>query len=70
MENNYEAYYYAALIVQHLKGELSAAEEIKLQEWLQASPENALLLEKLQNEDSLKTELDFLDTVNHHRAWQ
>lgn len=70
MENNYEAYDYAVLIVRHLKGELSAAEEIELQEWLQASPENALLLEKLQNEDHIKAELDFLSTINSYKAWQ
>lgn len=70
MGNNYEAYYYAALIVQHLKGQLSEDEEIKLQQWLQASPENALLLKKLQNEDHVKTEIDFLSTINNQKAWQ
>lgn len=70
MDNNYEAYQYAALIVKHLRGELSAVERIKLNEWINENPENALLLEKLQDEGVVKTELDFLASINTRDAWQ
>lgn len=70
MDNNYEAYQYAILIVKHLRGELSAVEQIKLNEWLKEAPENALLLEKLQDEGIVKADLDFLASINTRDAWQ
>jgi len=70
MDNNYEAYQYAVLIVKHLRGELSAVERIKLNEWIRESSENALLLEKLQDEGMVKAELDFLASINTRDAWQ
>jgi ferric-dicitrate binding protein FerR (iron transport regulator) len=70
MDNNYEAYQYAALIVKHLRGELSAVERTKLNEWIKKSPENALLLEKLLDEGVVKTELDFLASIDTRDAWQ
>lgn len=70
MDNNYEAYQYAVLIVKYLRGELSAVEQIKLNEWIKENPENALLLEKLQDEGLVKAELDFLASINTRDAWQ
>lgn len=70
MDNNYEAYQYAVLIVKHLRGELSAAEELRLRDWIQAKPENAALLQQLQNEGIVKAELDFLASINTREAWQ
>jgi hypothetical protein len=70
MDNHYEAYQYAVLITKHLRGELSAIEEIKLNTWLNEKPENALLLEKLQNEGTIKNDLDFLASIKTEDAWQ
>lgn len=70
MDNNYEAYQYAVLIAKHLKGGLSAIEEIELNAWINAKPENALLMEKLQNEEMIKSDLDFLTSIKTRDAWQ
>ncbi|MES2277083.1 MAG: FecR domain-containing protein [Bacteroidota bacterium] len=70
MDNNYEAYQYAGLIVKYLKGEISAREEAKLNAWIEEKPENALLLQKLKDETSIKTDLDFLSSINMQDAWQ
>jgi transmembrane sensor len=70
MDNHYEAYQYAILITKHLRGELSAIEEIKLNTWLSEKPENELLLEKLQNEGTIKNDLDFLTSIKTEDAWQ
>jgi transmembrane sensor len=70
MNDNYEAYQYAVLIIKHLKGELSAIEEIKLKAWINENPENALLLEKLQDEELIKSDLNFLATIKTRDAWQ
>jgi len=53
-----------------LKGGLSAIEEIELTAWINAKPENALLLEKLQNEEMIKSDLDFLESIKTRDAWQ
>jgi ferric-dicitrate binding protein FerR (iron transport regulator) len=71
MDNHYdEAYQYAVLIAKHLRGELSAIDQIKLNTWLNEKPENALLLEKLQNEGTIKNDLDFLASLKTDDAWQ
>ncbi|MDN5284606.1 MAG: hypothetical protein JWR38_880 [Mucilaginibacter sp.] len=70
MDNHCEAYQYAVLITKRLRGELSAIEEIKLNTWLNEKPENALLLEKLQNEGTIKSDLDFLASIKTEDAWQ
>ncbi|MEO6520121.1 MAG: FecR domain-containing protein [Mucilaginibacter sp.] len=70
MENNYEAYEYAVLILKQLKGELSVTEEIKLNAWLKESPENMHLLEKLQDERLVQTDLDFFSAIDQKDAWQ
>jgi ferric-dicitrate binding protein FerR (iron transport regulator) len=70
MDNNYEAYQHAALIAKRLEGKLSAIEETELNAWINAKPENALLMEKLQDEELTKADLDFFASVKTGDAWQ
>lgn len=70
MDNNHEAYQYAALIVKQLRGELSANEQAKLNSWIEEGPENAALMQKMQDEAAMKTDLDFFEGINNEKAWQ
>lgn len=70
MDNNHEAYEYAALIVKHLRGELSPSEQVKLNIWIEERPENAALVKKLQDEAAMKPDIDFFDAIDQNKAWE
>ena len=47
----------AALIIKHLRGELTSEENTELQEWIEASAENRDLFNRLSNEDTFKQDI-------------
>lgn len=70
MEDNFEAYHYAQLIAKYLRGELSAIEEDELNAWINEKPENALLVKTLQQQEMIKSDLDFFAAIKTEDAWQ
>jgi transmembrane sensor len=69
MDQNHEAYYYADLLVRRLRGELSAAEDIELNQWINKDPENKKLLDMLESEELLQADLDYIDSIQVNKAW-
>ncbi|SFQ31006.1 FecR family protein [Parafilimonas terrae] len=64
------SFYIASLIVKHLKGGLTNAEQQDLNNWLAASKQNRDLFRELTNADELERQVQELDKVNTGAAWQ
>jgi len=54
----------AALIGRHIKGELNTTETQELESWMDASPENRIMVEELMNKDIRETEWENLQQYN------
>ncbi len=63
-DTNQQAFKEAELILKHLRGETTEMEEAALSKWLAEDPRNQLLLDSLNQENALKEELDFFQSVD------
>jgi transmembrane sensor len=69
--NNYGPYYkIAALIAKSLQGGLAGEEQMELEEWLQSTPQNRELFDKLLDESVTKKQLDIYSASERENAWK
>lgn len=60
----------AQFILKYLRDELTIQEKNELEAWLCANENNRILFEELTNEQLIKNELQFFDTIFTDAAWQ
>lgn len=60
----------ADLISKYLKGDLTAAEKVWLDEWLKEDVGNQQLLDELENEDRVNKDLLFFSSIDQTAAWK
>lgn len=58
------------LLKKYLKGTLTESESAQFDTWLQASPENRAMVERLQDPEALGNEIQQLYQYNEEKAWQ
>lgn len=59
-----------AILKKHLEGELTEAEQQQLQQWLQQSPANQALFNKINDPDYLPAQLEKMEAFDEDRVWQ
>ncbi len=59
----------AALIYKHLCDDITADEQVELQQWVAKSPANEILFNQIQDGDKLKTEVHSVFLFNQEEAW-
>ncbi|QIH35959.1 FecR family protein [Sphingobacterium sp. DR205] len=62
-------FHISQLIVAHLRGTITEAEQLKLDEWLSESPMRARLMDELREESHFNKELMFFDEVDKDAIW-
>jgi transmembrane sensor len=69
--NNYQPYFNTGeLIAKHLRGELTAAENEQLEQWLQSDPHNQYLFNKLSDGFLINNELEIYAASEKEQAWE
>jgi transmembrane sensor len=69
--NNYQPYFNTGeLIAKHLRGELTAAENEQLEQWLQSDPHNRDLFNKLSDGSLINQELEIYAASEKEQAWE
>jgi transmembrane sensor len=69
MKDNQEGFKKAELILQFLRNELDAAQELEFNEWLEEDAENRAFFEKIASEEGLKQELGTFKLKDTEEAW-
>lgn len=69
MKDNQEGFKKAELILQFLRNELDATQELEFYSWLEEDAENRAFFEKITNEEGLKQELAAFKLKDTEEAW-
>lgn len=70
MEQDNLPYEYADLIFKHFKGDLTAAEQQRLDDWLAADARNRELLESFRQPEMLSTGMDLFSGMDTDAGWE
>ena len=70
MQHQTDIFNTAKLLIKNLEGNLSETEKQRLEDWLQADPQNDLLFEKLQTDEYLRKELKLLHSFDEQKAFE
>ena len=70
MEKNSQAFERAEMLLKYLRNDLNEAEIAELEAWLKESEQNREFLKVIQDDYSLKPELQFFSELDTHAAWK
>jgi transmembrane sensor len=62
--------YAAQLIISYLKDELSGKAQEDFELWLNASPNNALLVESFRDTGAIQQELNYINSIDTKKGWE
>src|SRR5688572_12979139 len=64
-----DEFYISKFIAAHLRGELTPEEQIELNAWLDASPQNRAFFEEFSNEEQFRSDLTVFRTADRNSVW-